>query len=151
MASQIALDDVDRGLLHELLMDARQSYHKLASKLGIAVGTVRARIQRLEKSGVIIDYSVRLNHEIIGYTLTAVTEVTVSKGKLLETEKEIATWPFVCAVYDITGLTDVLVIAKFRTREDLSSFTKRLLSLPFVERTNTHVVLSSAKEDFRLL
>jgi len=55
------------------------------------------------------------------------------------------------AVYDVTGLTDAMVIAKFKSREELSKFTKALLAMPFVERTNTHIVLTTVKEDFRLL
>ena len=51
----------------------------------------------------------------------------------------------------MTGLTDAMVIAKFKGREDLSKFTKALLAMPFVERMNTHIVLTTVKEDFRLL
>lgn len=80
-----------------------------------------------------------------------VCEVTVSKGRLLEMENEIARLPNVCCVYDVTGLIDAVVIAKFKNREELGKFTKRLLALPYVERTNTHVVLTTIKEDFRLL
>lgn len=56
-----------------------------------------------------------------------------------------------CAVYDITGLTDMVIIAKFKNRKDLSNFVKRDLSMPYVERTNTHVVLLTVKEDFRFI
>ena len=66
-------------------------------------------------------------------------------------ESEIARLPNVCCVYDVTGLTDAVIIAKFKTREELSKFTKRLLSIPYVERTNTHVVLTTVKEDFRII
>lgn len=59
--------------------------------------------------------------------------------------------PNVCAVYDVTGLTDAMVIAKFKNRKDLSDFTKTLLAMPFVERINTHVVLTTVKEDYRLI
>jgi DNA-binding Lrp family transcriptional regulator len=151
LTEQEEIDDVDRSILREFSADARQSYHRIAAKLEVSVGTVRARTQRLESKGIIKGYTVLLDHEKLGFILTAVTEVTVSKGKLIETEREIASWPQVCAVYDITGLTDVLVIAKFTSREELSAFTKKILSLPNVERTNTHVVLSSPKEDFRII
>jgi DNA-binding Lrp family transcriptional regulator len=105
----------------------------------------------MEKEGIIKGYSVLLDHEKLGYELTVVTELTVSKGRLLEVESEIARLPNVCCVYDVTGLTDAVVIAKFKTREELSKFTKRLLSIPYVERTNTHVVLTTVKEDFRII
>jgi DNA-binding Lrp family transcriptional regulator len=65
-------------------------------------------------------------------------------------EQEIAKLPNVCAVYDVTGEVDAIVISKCRNREELSRFAKALLAMHFVERTNSHVVLTTVKEDFRL-
>jgi DNA-binding Lrp family transcriptional regulator len=146
-----ALDEIDRKLLGELLRNSKRSYREIAKSLGVSTATVINHTQRLESAGVIQDYSIRMDHERIGYELTVVTEITVSKGKLLETDEEIAKLPNVCAVYDITGLTDAMVVAKFRSRSSLSDFTKALLSMPYVERTNTHMVLTTIKEDFRML
>jgi DNA-binding Lrp family transcriptional regulator len=146
-----ALDDIDRKLLGELLKDSKRSYRELARAIGVSAATVINHVQRLESAGVIKDYTVRLDHERLGYELTVITEITVSKGKLLETEEEIAKISNACAVYDVTGLTDAMVVAKFKSRSDLSDFTKKLLAMPYVERTNTHVVLTTMKEDFRML
>lgn len=137
-------------ILDELLKDSRQSYRKLADTLNVAVGTVQNRIKKLEEKGIIKGYTVLLDHEKMGYELTSITQITVSKGKLIDMEKEIAKMGPVLAVYDVTGDADIIVIAKFKSRKDLSNFTKKLLSLPYVERTNTHVVLTTIKEDFRL-
>jgi DNA-binding Lrp family transcriptional regulator len=126
------------------------SYRQIAKKTGVSAGTALSRIKRLEKAGVVEGYSAILNHEKIGYELTGVAEITVSKGKLFETEQAISKIPNTCAVYDVTGLTDAIVIAKFHNRDEMSRFTKKLLSMPFVERTNTRVVLTTIKEDFRL-
>ncbi|MEM3068554.1 MAG: Lrp/AsnC family transcriptional regulator [Nitrososphaerales archaeon] len=147
----MSIDETDRKILSEYLKDARLSFREVASKIGVAVGTVLSRTRKMEKAGLIKGYSVVLDHEKLGYELTAITEITVSKGKLLEMEKEIAKFPNICAVYDVTGLTDAIIIAKFRNREELSKFTKALLGMPFVERTNTHIVLTTVKEDFRLI
>ena len=65
-------------------------------------------------------------------------------------EKEIADLDGPCIVYDITGNTDALIIGKFRSRDELSTFTKHILSMPFVDRTNTHLVLATVKEDLRI-
>jgi DNA-binding Lrp family transcriptional regulator len=99
---------------------------------------------------VIRAYSAIVDHEKIRYELTGIAEITVSKGRLLETEQLISKPPNACAVYDVTGLTDTIVIAKFHSREELSKFTKKLLGLSFVDRTNTRIVLKTIKEDFRL-
>ena len=145
------LNETDLKILKGLLEDARFSSRQIAKNVGVSVGTVLSRIKKMEDEGLIKGYSVLLNHEKLGYQLTVVTEITVSKGKLVETENEIAKIPNVCCVYDVTGLTDAIIVAKFKSREDLGQFTKRLLSLPFIERTNTHVVLTTVKENLRLL
>jgi len=145
------LDETDVKILKTLTVDARLSSRQIARQCGISVGTALSRIRKMEEMGIIKGYSIIPSHEKLGYELTVVAEITVSKGRLLEMENEIARLPNVCTVYDVTGLTDAFVIAKFKKREDLSEFTKRLLSLPFVERTNTHVVLTTIKEDFRLI
>lgn len=148
---EFGLDETDIKILKALVLNARLSSRQIAQKLGIATGTVLARIRNLEKTGVIKGYSAIIDYEKLGYELTAITEITVSKGKLIELEKEIAKFQNVCCVYDITGLTDAMVIAKFKTRKELSDFTKTLLKMPFVERTNTHLVLTTVKEDFRIV
>ena len=147
----MSIDVVDKKILSELLRDCRRSYRAIARKAGTSVGTILTRIRRMEKSGVIKGYTAILDHEKLDYQLTVIAEITVSKGKLLEMEEAISKLPTTCAVYDVTGLTDALVIAKFHNREELSKFTKNLLAMPFVDRTNTHIVLTTVKEDFRLL
>ena len=147
----MSIDVVDKKILSELLRDCRRSYRAIARKAGTSVGTVLTRIRRMERSGVIKGYTAILDHEKLDYQLTVIAEITVSKGKLLEMEEAIGKLPSTCAVYDVTGLTDALVIAKFHNREELSKFTKNLLAMPFVDRTNTHIVLTTVKEDFRLL
>lgn len=145
------LDETDFKILRILLTDARLSSRQIAKKVGVSVGTTISRMKKMEHEKVIKGYSVTLDSEKLGYELTAIIEVTVSKGKLLETAKEIAMIPNVCAVYDVTGLTDTVVLAKFKNRRGLSKFVKSMLSMPFVERTNTHLVLTTVKEDHRII
>ncbi len=144
------LDEIDKKIIREYMHDARLSFREVAKRIKVAVGTVMTRTKKLENEGIIKGYAPLLDHQKLGYELTAIIEIVVSKGKLLEMEREIAKLPQACAVYDVTGLTDAFVIAKFRTRKDLGDFTKKLLAMPFVERTNTHVALTTVKEDFRL-
>ena len=144
------LDETDVKISKTLLSDARLSSRQIAKQCGVSIGTVLSRIKKMEKEGIIKGYSALLDDEKLGYELTVVSEITVSKGRLLEMENEIARLPNVCCVYDVTGLIDAIIVAKFKNREELGKFTKRLLAIPYVERTNTHVVLTSIKEDFRI-
>jgi DNA-binding Lrp family transcriptional regulator len=143
------LDDLDKMILRELMTDARQSFRDLSKKTHASVVTVAQRVRKMEKAGVIKGYSAQVSSEELGYEITTVTEVIVSKGKLIEVEKGIARMTHVCAVYDVTGEEDSIIIAKFKNREELSKFAKEVLAIPHVERTNTHVVLNTTKEDFR--
>ena len=142
------LDEIDLKILRRVLKDARMSYRKIADEIGVSPPTVLSRVQKLEKDKIIKSYSAVLDHEKLGYDLTAVIEVTAIKGKITEMEKHISKFPNVCAVYDITGLTDMVIVAKFKSRGELSNFVKKDLSMPYIDRTNTHVVLITVKEDF---
>ena len=147
----MGLDETNVKILKALTEDARLSSRQVAKQCGISIGTALSRTRKMEEEGIIKGYAALLDQEKLGYELTVMTEITVSKGRLLEMENEIARIPNVCCVYDLTGLSDAAIIAKFKSREELSKFTKRLLSLPYVERTNTHVVLTTIKEDFRIV
>lgn len=145
------LDEIDRKLLKELLKDSRRSHRELAKAIGVSTATVINHVSRLESAGVIKDYTILVDHERLGYDLTVITEITVSKGKLLDVQKAISKLPYVCGVYDITGEIDSIVVAKFKNRQELSAFPKALLSMENIERTNTHIVLNTVKEDFRMI
>ena len=145
------IDETDLKILKNLLVDARQSARKLSLKLGLSTVTVLSRVEKLEKLKIIKSYSAMLDDQKLGYDLTAIIEISAKEGQMALVEKEVSTMDNVCAVYDITGQTDVMVVAKFKTRGELSEFVKELSSKPNVENTNTHIVLNTVKEDFRII
>ncbi len=145
------MDDKDVQILVHLLTDARQSARQLAHRLGVSTVTMISRIKKLEQSKIIQGYSARLDHELLGYDITAIIEIKTTKGKMLEIESTIAKQDNVIAVYDITGDADTIVIAKFKDRKSLSIFVKKLSAVPNVENTVTHIVLNTIKEDDRLI
>lgn len=145
------IDDKDDRILRHLLSDGRQSARQLAHTMNISTVTALSRIKKLEKNKIIQGYSVRLDHELLGYEITVIIEIKTSNGKMLEIEEEIAKHDNVVAVYDMTGNADTLVIAKFKDRKSVSIFVKKLLAIPNVENTVTHIVLNTIKEDNRLI
>jgi len=126
------------------------SARQLALKLGMSTVTVLSRIKKLEKENIIRGYAAIVDHEKLGYSLTAIIEIIAKNDKIVGIEEEISKFENVCGVYDITGSTDTIVIAKFKERNKLSVFVKGLALIPNVEKTITHVVLTTTKEDFRL-
>jgi len=144
------MDELDLQIIKLLQEDSRVSYGKIASKLGVSVGTVYNRIKDLEDKGVLRGYTVMVDPVKVGYGTIAIVLVQAEGAHLVEVENEIAKINNVVAVYDITGDFDIAVIARFKDRSDLNSFVKKLLSMPYVKRTVTNVVLNVVKEDFRV-
>lgn len=145
------IDDKDFEILKHLLVDARQSARQLSQRLDVSTVTMISRIKKLEEKKIIKGYSARLDHDLLGYDITAVIEIKTTQGKMLEIEEIIAKETNVISVYDITGDADTLVVAKFKNRSSLSSFVKKLSTIPNIENTITHIVLNTIKEDNRLL
>ncbi len=54
-------------------------------------------------------------------------------------------------MYDVTGESDTVLVAKFKNRDELSKFIKTISSKPNVDKTITNIVLNTVKEDFRLV
>ncbi len=144
------MDDMDFRILCLLQQDSRLSFNKIASKLGISVGTAFNHVKNLEKKGVLKGYTIILDSEKVGYGLTTLILIQTDGGHLPEVEKEISKASNVVAVYDITGEYDAAIITKFRDRASLSAFLKNLMATPHVKRTVTSVALDIIKEDLRV-
>ena len=147
----MATDHKDIQILKLLLTDARQSARQLSHRLGVSTVTVISRIKKLEERKIIRGYAARLDHELLGYEITAIIEIQTGQGKMLGIENKIAKQDHVIAVYDITGDADTMIIAKFKDRVSLSNFVKKLSTIPNVKNTKTHMVLNTIKEDDRLI
>jgi Lrp/AsnC family transcriptional regulator for asnA, asnC and gidA len=141
------IEEVDLDILKILSDDSKTKYHHIANKLGKSPITIKTHIDKLEGTGIIKNYGVQIDYEKLGYNIIAVIEITISKGKMLEIEKEIAENPNVFGVYDITGDYDALILARFKNRFDLSAMIKKMHESPYIERTNTHLILNVIKED----
>ena len=145
------LDATDRDLLAALLEDARISQRGLAKRVGVAQGTITNRLRRLEEMGVIRGYTVLLDAESIGWTMTVITGLRIQKGSMIDLQQQIAADPRVFAVYDVTGDYDSMVLARVRGRRDLDDLTKTVFTLNGVQRSFTQVVLNTVKEDGRVI
>jgi DNA-binding Lrp family transcriptional regulator len=144
------IDETDQGILMLLQEDSRLSFNKIASKLGISVGTAYNRIKSLEDKGVLKQYTVLVDHFKLGFTMTAIVLIQAEGTHLVDVENEIADMKNVVSVYDITGDYDIAIVVRFKDRTELNAFVKKLLSMPYIKRTVTNVALNVVKEDFRV-
>lgn len=146
MDSQDTLDRIDSEIVNVLEEDARLSLRKIAKAVGVSTATVMHRLKLLEGRKIIKAYSAMPDYDKLGFTIQAIIDIIVSKGRLFQVEKKIASHPSVAAVYDVTGHFDVMVIACFRTRRGLDEFIKKIQTYDFVEKTETRIILNTIKE-----
>ncbi|MEK6935061.1 MAG: Lrp/AsnC family transcriptional regulator [Nanoarchaeota archaeon] len=139
-------DQLNKQILNLLLENSKLSYRQIAKKLNISAATVMNRIRILENEGIIKNYIISIDYEKIGYDIEAIFEIRISKGKLFEVEKRIATNPNVFAVYDVTGDFDAIILARFENRRKMDLFLKKLQTYDFVERVFTKIILNTLKE-----
>lgn len=145
------IDEIDKKILRTLLMDSRLSYREIARRNKLAVGTVIERLRKLKVNGVIKGYSIDIDPEKIGYKITAIIEIAMPKSLNVDNRNEITNFPNIYGVYDVTGTRDAFLIAKFKSMDEMNEFLKMLQTKPYVRKTETHVVLRTFKEDFRVL
>jgi DNA-binding Lrp family transcriptional regulator len=144
------IDELDRKIVRVLNANARKSFREIAKEVGTSATSVIHAIKKLEAAGAVKGYVPVVDPEYFGIGLTAIVAVRISKGKLIETQKRIAQDPHVAAVYDVTGDWDCFIVGRFAGREDLNGFIKGLLAIPHVDRTVTHLVLNTVKDELRI-
>ncbi|MHB1908392.1 MAG: Lrp/AsnC family transcriptional regulator [Nitrososphaerales archaeon] len=145
------LEELDLLILSALQDDARASYRDIARKLAIAVGTVQSRIKKMQETNLIRGFRVDLDHSKLGLGLTALILLRVGGKHLREVESKLSQLNNVTIVYDVTGDSDVAIVAKFRGTPEMDAFIKEVLSMDYVERSVTSIVLNRVKESNDIL
>jgi len=141
------IDKVDQKILNVLLENSRLSYRQIARKLDISVSTVINRMDKLEREGIIKKYTSMLDFEKLGYEVEVIIEINIPKAYMFKIEDTLIKDPNVHGIYSTAGEFDVLLMAKFKDRRQLTTFLKRLQGYEFVERTHTKLILKNFKEE----
>ncbi|MBI5223161.1 Lrp/AsnC family transcriptional regulator [Candidatus Micrarchaeota archaeon] len=139
------LDELDRKILGELLINSNRSYRELARFLKMSPAAIIERIKNLESLGYITGYGCRLDYLKLGFEFMAVVEINISGKNLPEVEQKISEFPGVAAVWDTTGDYDAIAILMCKNRSQLSSLVKKIIGVSGVEKTNTNIVLNVVK------
>ncbi len=136
---------------HYLTKNGKASQRELSKQTGLALGTVNTHIKKLENDKIIKGYFADIDPEKVGFNLTAIINLRIKKGTLMEVQASIANHSRVFGVYDVTGEWDSLILARFKNREEMDNFIKTTLSQKHIERTSTSLVLNTVKEEPRII
>ncbi|MEC7135800.1 MAG: Lrp/AsnC family transcriptional regulator [Candidatus Thermoplasmatota archaeon] len=147
----MVLNEIDSELLVQLSKNGKASQRALAKETGAALGTVNAHVKQLENRKIIKGYFANIDPEKVGFKLTAIINLRIKKGTLIDVQASIAKHSRVFGVYDVTGEWDSLILARFKDREEMDKFIKTTLSQKHIERTSTSLVLNTVKEEPRVM
>ncbi|MBP0638622.1 Lrp/AsnC family transcriptional regulator [Cupriavidus sp. AcVe19-6a] len=136
------LDVTDRHLLSLLQANARESATNLARQLGIARTTVVARIARLERSGVIAGYGVRLGQKMEDNVILAYCGLSVQPKAAPAILRALQRLPEIEEVNSVSGPVDYLVAIRCDTHDRLDRLLDEIGMLDGVNHTTTSIVLA---------
>lgn len=141
----MSLDEKDRLLLAALAANARESVVGLARKVGLSRSATQERLARLERTGVIRGYAVRLHEDAAGSAgVRAWLTLAFEPGVVCEQViPKIEALPEVEAAHALAGPIDLLLSVRCASNGDLSSLRDRIAAVSGVASVTTHVLLAT--------
>ncbi|GLY64404.1 AsnC family transcriptional regulator [Amycolatopsis taiwanensis] len=137
------MDDLDARLLLLLTDAPRLGVLECARRLGVARGTVQARLDRLAERGVLAGFPPELNLAAMGYGLTAFAVLEIAQGRRARVIEALSAIEQVCEAHATTGQGDLFVRLVARDHDDLQRVIDEMVSVPDVLRTSTSMALST--------
>ncbi|KAA9373210.1 Lrp/AsnC family transcriptional regulator [Microbispora cellulosiformans] len=137
------LDALDSRLLTTMRAHPRIGLTELARLLGVARGTVQARVEKLTARGVITDFGPAIATEEIGYPILAFASLQIAQGRLTEAVETLAEIPEILEVHGTSGQADLLCRVVAHSTPHLQEIIARILASPAVRRTDTTIALST--------
>lgn len=134
------LDAVDHALIEQLQLDGRASVAQLARAVNLSASATAERVRRLTEAGVITGYSVTVDPEALGYTVTAFVRLAYPSGNYKPFHDLVDVTPEIMEAHHVTGADCFIVKVLARSMRDLERITGRLATLGGV---TTSVVYSS--------
>ena len=141
-----ALDDIDRSLIHELTVDGRATYAKLAPIVGLSQAAVRTRVQRLLDDGVVV-ITGRVDPATFGMGVFTFAFLEVS-GAVAGTAAKLAQIDEAVFVAIGSGRFDMLVELRCADDEEMFEALDRVRATEGVRRLQSATVLHYDKQDW---
>lgn len=139
------IDHLDARLIELLTAEPRIGVLEASRRLGVARGTVQARLDRMQADGVITGFGPDIDPAALGYVVTAFVTVELRQsGGRDEVAKRLAGIGEILAAHTITGPGDMLCRVVARTNADLQRVIDAIVDVPGVLRTSTVIALATA-------
>jgi DNA-binding Lrp family transcriptional regulator len=139
-----SMDDLDARILLLFAQEPKVGVLEASRRLGVARGTVQARLDRLESSRVITGWAPTLDPTALGFPVSAFATLEIAQaGGHRPVAEHLGAIPEVLEAHTITGAADLMVRLVARSNADLQRVIDDVVASPHVLRASTVIVLAT--------
>jgi DNA-binding Lrp family transcriptional regulator len=139
----VGIDRLDGRLLELLADEPRIGVLEASRRLGVARGTVQARLERLKSAGVIRGFGPDVDPAAIGYPVTAFATLEIQQGQGADVRAHLNSVPEVLELHTTTGHGDMLCRLVARSNADLQRVIDRVVGFAGIVRASTAIVMEN--------
>lgn len=139
------MDETDRSLVGILRHDGRRAISDIASELGLSRATVRARIERLERQGDILGYTVVLRADAVSAPVRGITMIEVEGRSQDRVVDALTGFPEINAVHTTNGKWDLILEISADSLTVLDAVLRRLRMVPGITASETNLLLATPR------
>lgn len=138
-------DELDRRLLALLREDGRASTAALAERLKVSRGTVQNRIDRLQRSGLLVGFTIKLRNEVEGSGVRSITLIELRGGASDAVIAALRQIPEVVQVHTTNGRWDLVAEIRTETLGEFDRVLRELRALKGVANSESNLLLAAYK------
>ncbi|MDF3292936.1 Lrp/AsnC family transcriptional regulator [Streptomyces silvisoli] len=139
----MGIDPLDGRLIKLLEREPRIGVLEASRRLGVARGTVQARLDRMRAKGVIRGFGPQVDPAALGYPVTAFATLEIKQGQGPDVRAHLATVPEVLELHTTTGHGDMLCRLVARSNADLQRVIDRVVGFDGIVRASTAIVMEN--------
>lgn len=139
------MDALDERLVTLLRHDARRSISDLALDLGVSRATVRARMERLERQGDILGYTVILRADALEQRVRGITMIEVEGHVADRVVKALGGFPEIAAIHTTNGRWDLVVELSTDTLTQFDAVLRKIRLIPGITSSETSLLLATPR------
>jgi DNA-binding Lrp family transcriptional regulator len=139
------MDDLDQRLITLLRHNGRRSVSDLALELDVSRATVRSRMERLERSGDIVGYTVILRADAVSLPVRGIMLIEVEGRAADRVVDALGGFPDVSAIHTTNGKWDLIVELGAANLSDFDGILRRIRLIPGVIASETNLLLATPR------
>jgi Lrp/AsnC family transcriptional regulator, regulator for asnA, asnC and gidA len=140
------MDEIDSEIIRSLIRNSRITLSQMSKEISVPDATISNRLKKLEKN-VIKQYTLILNPDEIGLTVTAIIIIQTESEKHENVKNELSKLKEVSEVYSVSGEYDILIKLWAHSIEELNELmNSKIRSIDGVEDLTEMIVMERVKE-----